>query len=124
MGSQPATELPHPLPPPSLQDLPIIVPADDPAPAASSPGQPLPLIIGLSVGGALAAALLAVGLAVACKACSRVREVRRFKRMKEEAGFLTAVIVARSSSERSPTASAYAHHAAYTVGGRCCLIAC
>ena len=79
------------------------------------------MIIGLSVGGALAAALLAVGLAAACKACSRVRQVRRFKRMKEEAGFLTAVIVAagtpRASTERSPTASAYAHRAAYTVGG-------
>jgi hypothetical protein len=72
------------------------------------------------VGGALAAALVLAGLAAACKACHRVGHVKRFKKMREEAGFLTAVVMTaaspRSSAERAGAASAYAQqHAAYSV---------
>jgi hypothetical protein len=91
---------------------------------SGSSSRPLALVIGLSVGGALAAALLAAGLAVACKACNHKRQAGPYKQMKEEAGSLTTVIVAasagqpsstpRTSSERSPTSSDGAHHAALT----------
>ena len=67
---------------PSPQDLPGIITPDA---ASSASARPLALIVGLSVGGALVAALLAVGLAAACKAHSRARQVRRFQRMEEEA---------------------------------------